>query len=125
MTITSLRDALKTLAQSLQLSTVFPSTVLVLLNVLVIFPEWWPDTDWLLTNELVTNSPSVQSIESGPGQGAHAVIHRRRRDGIPALHDRSGVARGDSVLCVGPDDLPGLPAQLLGPAVEPESQCVH
>jgi hypothetical protein len=54
MTITSLKDALKTLAQSLQLSTIFPSTALVLLNVLVIFPKIWPDEDWSLTKELVT-----------------------------------------------------------------------
>jgi hypothetical protein len=54
MSFTSLKDVLRTFAQSLQISTSFPAMVFVLVNVLVVFPKIWPDVDWTFANEMVT-----------------------------------------------------------------------
>ncbi|MBN2006286.1 MAG: hypothetical protein JXA21_23230 [Anaerolineae bacterium] len=54
MTITSLKDILKTFAQSLQVQNSFPALVLVLINTLVVFPRLWPDVNWGVDNETLT-----------------------------------------------------------------------
>jgi hypothetical protein len=90
MIITSLKDVVKTLAQSLQLSTIFPAVVFVLINVGVVFPNIWPSVDWGLTNETIVtavvsaiiilsymlyafNGPLIQLVEGHVG-GHHSVL---------------------------------------------------
>ena len=53
MSITTLKDTIKAIAQSLQLSTIIPALIFVLLNVLVVFPSIWPDVEWKLSNDTV------------------------------------------------------------------------
>lgn len=62
MPITSFEDALKTLAQSLQLSTILPSLMLVLTNVIFVFPRIWPEMNWELSNLTVVISITSVAI---------------------------------------------------------------
>ena len=62
MPITSLQDALKTLAQSLQLSTVLPSLMFVLIQILVVAPKFWTKVEWELTNVQVVILISAVTI---------------------------------------------------------------
>lgn len=54
MNVTSLKDILKSLVQSLQISTSFPALAFVTFNIFCVFPGLWPTADWKLTNELLT-----------------------------------------------------------------------
>lgn len=61
-TITSITDAIKALAQSLQLSTIVPAVMWVMVQVRLILPKIWPDFDWSLSNESVLTSAIFASI---------------------------------------------------------------
>jgi hypothetical protein len=55
MSITTLKDTIKAIAQSLQLSTVVPTLIFVLVNILLVFPRLWPSVEWSLSNDIVTS----------------------------------------------------------------------
>ena len=50
MPITSIKEALKALIQSLQISTIIPSLLIISINIFYIFPNIWPNSDWSFTN---------------------------------------------------------------------------
>ncbi|GEM_PF-2723363 len=62
MNVTSLKDILKNLALSLQISTSFPALALVVFNVFYVFPKLWPAMDWELGNESLAFLTSVSVV---------------------------------------------------------------